>query len=141
MLVPVIITTATFGTFVYLEEEALTPDIVFPSLSLFLLMNDPIITFPRTLVVIINSYVSFERVCRFLTAEEISTEGYNRDENSTVSFGDVSVKVEKSSFGWSSNINDGLALKEIDYEVRKGELSSIVGKVGSGKTSFEGNTR
>lgn len=136
VIIPCLITTSSFGAFVYWENTSLTPEIVFPCLSLFLMMNDPILTFPRTLVNIVNSYVSFERVRDFLVSEEISHKRFYRHEDAKLESGDVSVAVDNCSFGWSSDTNDGYALKNINFEARKGELSCIVGKIGSGKTSF-----
>lgn len=135
VIIPCIITTASFGAFAFLEKTPLTPDIVFPCLSLFVMMNGPILEFPRTLVSCINSLVSFQRVRDFLVAEEISNDKILRFP-STQSYTKPTVEVNDATFGWSSNPLDGIALRNITFEARKTELVCIVGKVGCGKTSF-----
>lgn len=133
VIIPCIITTSSFAAFAYLENQPLTPDIVFPALSLFFMMNGPILDFPKTLVSSVNSLVSFQRVRDFLVSDELSKKNFECVQPGTINYGDTTVLINNASFGWD---HDTPYLKNIYYEACKGELSCIVGKVGCGKTSF-----
>lgn len=135
VIIPCLITTLSYAAYTYWEDKPLTPDIVFPSLSLFLMMNGPILEFPRTLVSSINSLVSFQRVRDFLVSDELSNEHFERLTPSARNFGETTVLVRNASFGWK-RAPEPAFLRDIYFEARKGELSCIVGKVGCGKTSF-----
>lgn len=136
VIVPCFITTISFASFAYFENKALTPEVVFPSLSFFMMMNGPILEFPKVIVTVINSMVSFQRVRDFLVADEIQAGAIIRTDGSSVSFGDATVTVKNANFAWSNEDTEATALKDISYVAHKGDLSCIVGKVGSGKSSF-----
>lgn len=135
VIVPCFITTISFACYAYLENKPLTPELVFPCLSLFMMMNRPILEFPRTIIVVVNSLVSFQRVRDLLVSDELQSEAVNRD-GSVALFGDLTVSVKGANFAWNDEDTEATALKDINYEAHKGELSCIVGKVGSGKSSF-----
>lgn len=135
VIVPCFITTISFASFAYFEKQPLTPELVFPCLSLFTMMNGPILEFPRTIITIINSFVSFQRTRDFLVADELQSDAVNKIDPSNI-YGDDTVIVKNANFAWSNEDTEATALKNISYVARKGELSCIVGKVGSGKTSF-----
>lgn len=135
VIVPCFITTLSFASFALLEKKPLTPELVFPCLSLFTMMNGPILDFPRTIVTIINSFVSFQRTRDFLVSDELQSNAVNKVDPTNV-YGDDTVIVRNANFAWSNEDTEPTALKDISYVARKGELSCIVGKVGSGKTSF-----
>lgn len=135
VIVPCFITTLSFASFGYFEKQVLAPELVFPCLSLFNTINGPIIELPRTIVSVINSYVSFQRVKDFLISDELQEDSVKRLET-TLIYNDDTVIIEKANFCWSFEDTTPTALKNISYVARKGELSCIVGKVGSGKTTF-----
>lgn len=135
VIVPCFITTFSFAFYALFEKKPLTPELVFPCLSLFMMMNRPIVQFPATIVTVVNSVVSFQRIKDLLCSEELQDEAVNHLHTSSI-FGGDSVSVKGASFAWSSEDTEPTALKDIDYVAHKGELSCIVGKVGSGKSSF-----
>lgn len=135
VIVPCFITTLSFACFAYLEQKPLTPELVFPCLSFLMMMNGPILEFPRVIVTVINSLVSFQRARDFLVADELQEDAVLREDGSSV-FGDDTVIVRDADFAWSREDAEATALKNISYVAHKGELSCIVGKVGSGKSSF-----
>lgn len=79
--------------------------------------------------------VSISRLYAFLTSEELQTDAVQREPKVT-NIGDVAVKVSNATFLWQRKPEYKVALKNIDLTAKKGELTCIVGKVGSGKSAL-----
>lgn len=140
--IPFFISCAVYGVFGYFRKVPLTPSIVFPALSLFDLLTEPLFQIPSTLSQIAECKVSLSRVQSFFSMDEMDENIVKRTYN-PLKPNDVSIKVEKASFVWSSadahkkSPEDvTYALKNIDFTARKAQLSCIVGRVGSGKTTL-----
>ncbi|KAJ0807003.1 putative ABC-type xenobiotic transporter [Helianthus annuus] len=50
--------------------------------------------------------------------------------------GSTAVEVRDGSFSWDDEAADGAVVKNLSFEIKKGELAAIVGTVGSGKSSL-----
>ncbi|OWB77096.1 hypothetical protein B5S32_g1255 [[Candida] boidinii] len=145
--VPFFVSCSTFAIFAFTSDTPLTPEIVFPALSLFDLLSDPIFAIPALMTAMIESGVALNRLVSFLLADEIVDTTVQRLPRVSKK-GDVSVSITNSTFLWSSpkdnkiynNFNEvensSIALKNIDFKAKKGELSCIVGRVGAGKSTF-----
>lgn len=149
--VPLMVTSFSFLIFSYVNDYPLTPELVFPSLSLFNILNMAIYEIPSTINTIIETNVSMGRLKKFLLAEEIDTSFI---EKSAEDFedNDAAIEIENATFLWKSKkaivdqqMNDEeahvgsteIALKNIDKFIAKSkELTCIVGRVGSGKTTM-----
>lgn len=85
---------------------------------------------------LVEASVSVSRLSEFLQADEIQPDAVNRE--APVQYIDEeTVRMHQSTFKWSSAApNAPTILHNIDFSARKGELSCIVGRVGSGKSSF-----
>lgn len=70
--VPFIISCACFAAFSWLYSVPLTPEIVFPALSLFSLLMEPMMLIPNLVVSVVETKVSLGRLTDLLTLEEIS---------------------------------------------------------------------
>ncbi|SSD61660.1 related to Bile pigment transporter 1 [Saccharomycodes ludwigii] len=151
-MVPIMVSTSTFLLYAYLYNIPLTPDIVFPALSLFDLLGDCIYIIPNVITDIIETKVSIERLRDFLLLDEI--------DDSYVEVCDPSedlpaLEIQNCTFLWGSiktnqskktqdNYDEEaettalkVALKNIDnFKVVPGELTCIVGRVGAGKTTL-----
>lgn len=146
--VPFMVSCSTFAVFAIISDIPLSPEIVFPALSLFDLLSDPIVAIPSLITALIECNVSLNRLVSFLTADEM-------DENLVIKLppikeiGKSSVSVENATFLWSNPISDPIidleseiegtkspALKNINFNANKGQLTCILGKVGSGKSTF-----
>jgi ABC-type multidrug transport system fused ATPase/permease subunit len=147
--VPFLVSCSTFTVFAVFFDRPLTPEIVFPALALFDLLSEPIYTIPSVITALIETAVSFERITKFLECEEIHPEllkHFDRVEE----VGQVAVKVDNCTFLWETikkkkkksydeeSIVQGskVALVLDGFEAKKGKLSCIVGRVGSGKSTF-----
>ncbi|CAK9437436.1 uncharacterized protein LODBEIA_P18140 [Lodderomyces beijingensis] len=157
-IIPILVSLLSFGCFALTQDIPLTPDIVFPALSLLNLLSSPLYELPAVITSVIEAQVAIDRVCDFLKCEELDESFFRRlPRTSNVSVGKVVVEVKNASFYWtrksyldeeqqqqsssSQNIEAGEgdkfhALRNVNFSVNKGDLACVVGKVGSGKTSL-----
>ncbi|KAF3930045.1 hypothetical protein ABW19_dt0202750 [Dactylella cylindrospora] len=133
---PFLVSCITFTTFVLVQDKPLTTEIVFPALTLFNLLTFPLAMLPMVISMIVEASVAVNRLTSFLNAEEVQPDAVIREPAATHQ-GEVTVKVVNGRFTWNREWTDEKdALKNIDFEAKKGELSCIVGRVGQGKSSL-----
>lgn len=135
-IVPFLVSCSTFAVFVFTENRPLTTDLVFPALTLFNLLAFPLNVVPNVLTSFIEASVSLNRLFSFLTNEELQTDSVQhlpKVKNS----GDIAIKVgDDATFLWKRKPEYQVALKNINFQAKKGELVCVVGRVGSGKSAF-----
>lgn len=142
---PFLITMVTLSAFLIFDNTPLTPDIVFPALSLLDILSRPILSLPALINYMTEADVALGRICDFLNEDEVD------DELLSISTHDQGkgLKMELVSFLWNKPPQQGeviredmefptlkYALKDINIEANKGDFVCIVGKVGSGKSSL-----
>lgn len=132
---PFIVSCSTFMFYVYIYDTPLTPDKIFPALSLFNLLNAPMIFFPITITGLVEASVSLKRLTEFLTLGELQPDAIIRLDKAN-NVGEESVVLENATLLWSKDTSHQIALQNVNFKAFKGELSCIVGKVGSGKSAF-----
>lgn len=76
---------------------------------------------------IVQAWVSVKRINKFMNAEEIDPENVTHNPSSDA------LSIDDGTFTWGGETT---TLKNINLKVRKGNLTAIVGQVGSGKTSL-----
>ncbi|KAH9830264.1 metal resistance protein YCF1 [Rhodofomes roseus] len=133
---PLLVAFASFAVASRVSATPLTPDIIFPSISLFMLLIYPLVLFGQAFTNIIEAVVSVKRVANFLAVGDFHTNGRRVIRNVRLEIGDEVLSVKDGEFRWS---NDGSALpvlENIHLDVRKGELMGVMGRIGSGKTSL-----
>ena len=131
---PFLVSCSTFGVFVLTQERPLTSDIVFPALTLFNLLTFPLAILPMVITAIVEASVAVGRITSYLTAEELQSDAVIREE-AVEETGEESVRVRDATFTWNKN-EERRALQDINFSANKGELTCIVGRVGSGKSSL-----
>jgi len=131
---PFLVSCSTFTVFVLTRDEPLTTEIVFPALTLFNLLGFPLAILPMVITSIIEATVAVGRLTSFFTAEELQPDAVQTREPAS-SMGDETVRVRDATFTWDRNESRN-CLEDINFTVRKGELSCVVGRVGAGKSSF-----
>lgn len=136
-IVPFLVSCSTFAVFVMTQKgRALTTDLVFPALTLFNLLSFPLAVVPNAITSFIEASVSVNRLHSFLTNEELQKDSVSR-EPSVTSKGDIAVNVGgDATFLWQRKPEYKVALKNINFQAKKGELTCIVGRVGSGKSAL-----
>lgn len=139
---PFLVAFATFSSFVFTADRPLTPDIIFPALSLFTLLAFPMSVFSNIINSIIEALVSVNRIESFLAAPEIDPTARKliepaHDPRGEPNVGDEVVTIKNGEFRW---VHDSLepTLQDIDVSVKKGELLAVIGRVGDGKSSLLG---
>jgi ATP-binding cassette subfamily C (CFTR/MRP) protein 1 len=131
---PFLVSCCTFGIFALTSNRPLTTDIVFPALTLFNLLGFPLALFPLVLTSAVEASVAVKRLTEYLTAEELQPDAVTFEE-SALNEGNESVKVSDASFSWN-RYHETPVWENIHFSARKGELTCILGRVGSGKSSL-----
>lgn len=129
---PAVISTITFGSALLLGFP-LTVSTVFTTTSLLKMLQEPIRTFPQSMISLSQAIVSLERLDRFMTSKELSEDTVERVQVSEG--GGIAVEVRDGSFSWDDESGEEV-VKNLNLEIKKGELAAIVGTVGSGKSSL-----
>lgn len=143
--IPFFISCAVYTVYSVVNKKALVPAVIFPALSLFDLLAQPILMLPNIFSNIAEAKVALNRLAKFFVLDEME-EGIVERTNKQLKAGDISVKVTDASFVWSTKKEFApstdepeetrYALKDINFTARKGQLSCIVGRVGAGKTTL-----
>ena len=129
---PFLVSCSTFTVFVLTRDQPLTTEIVFPALTLFNLLSFPLAMLPMVITSIIEATVAVGRLTDFFIAEELQPEAVISKEPAVYP-GDEAVRLRDATFTWDKSRN---CLEGINFTAHKEELSCIVGRVGSGKSSL-----
>ena len=153
---PILVTCFTFAVYANFNSKPLTPELIFPSLSLLVILNSAISSIPQTINSIITTKVSMDRVKKFLSCEDLDTsfiEYIKPPSTITNKESITSIEIINATFLWKmpttqnkDSLNTDIeasidrtqvALENIDYfQAKKGEITCIIGKVGSGKSTL-----
>ncbi|THH19236.1 hypothetical protein EW146_g1884 [Bondarzewia mesenterica] len=133
--IPLLVAFSSFATAALTSSKPLTSDIVFPAMSLFMLLTFPMAMFSQVTSSIIEAMVSVNRLSSFLHADELQPDARKISINSDLRNGDIVLRIEDGEFTWSKEALSP-TLEDINLTVRKGELVGILGRVGAGKTSL-----
>ncbi|KAF9135596.1 Canalicular multispecific organic anion transporter 2 [Mortierella sp. 14UC] len=161
-----IISLVTFGFFALwggpnFTPGTLTPQVVFVSMTLFVMLRHPIVSLSEAITSTISLLVGTRRVQEFLLLEEIREEDVIRFANLPKDPQDPVIFIKDASFTWSDpepltsltddsilheehqpliqdspSVETHATLEAIDLSVRNGSLVAIVGRVGQGKSSL-----
>ncbi|KAK6762893.1 hypothetical protein RB195_023553 [Necator americanus] len=129
---PFLVALSTFATFIVLDpKNILTPEIAFVSLTLFNQLRTPMSQVAEIITQTVQVVVSNRRLKEFLTSEELSpicVDHIARDNNEVI-------KVSNSTLAWDKSEAQA-TLQNISFSVKKGQLVTVVGRVGHGKSSL-----
>ncbi|KAF9269001.1 multidrug resistance-associated ABC transporter [Marasmius fiardii PR-910] len=129
--IPLLVAFSSFAVAAATSEKPLTSDVIFPSITLFLLLQFPLAMFAQVTSNIIEAVVSLQRISQFLNADELQGDARKVEEKPQLKKGDEA----RGEFSWSRDVANP-TLEDINMTVRKGELVGVLGRVGSGKSSL-----
>ncbi|KDR65747.1 hypothetical protein GALMADRAFT_232908 [Galerina marginata CBS 339.88] len=133
--IPLLVAFSSFATAAVTSSKPLTSDIIFPAISLFMLLQFPLAMFSQVTSNIIEAIVSVQRLSSFLTADELQQDARKVIEKPNLQIGDEVLSIVDADFSWSKT-NPEPTLEGIDLAVKKGELVGVLGRVGAGKSSL-----
>lgn len=131
---PFLVSCSTFTVFVLTQKTPLSTDIVFPALTLFNLLTFPLAVLPMVITAIIEASVAVGRLTEFFTAEELQADAVIIKPAVEEDHAEV-ISIKDASFTWNKD-EDRQALVDINFVARKAELTCVVGRVGSSKSSL-----
>ncbi|MFS7901701.1 putative ABC-type xenobiotic transporter [Helianthus anomalus] len=129
---PLFVSSLTFGSAILLGIP-LDAGTVFTAMSLFKNLQDPIRTLPQSMIALSQAMISLGRLDGFMLSKELDEGAVERQEGCS---GSTAVEVKDGSFSWDDEAADGAVVKNLNIEIKNGELAAIVGSVGSGKSSL-----
>ncbi|KAG2214416.1 hypothetical protein INT47_000972 [Mucor saturninus] len=136
--IPFFVSIFTFAVYVSISSTPLTSQIAFVAISLFSLLQFPMAIFPNVITSMIEATVSLYRIQDYLSSEEIDLQAIKRYDFRDIEDWDPSiplVEINHASFKWDK-ASDQTDLTDICLYARKGTLTAIVGRVGTGKSTL-----
>ncbi|THU99163.1 multidrug resistance-associated ABC transporter [Dendrothele bispora CBS 962.96] len=133
--IPLLVAFSSFAVAAVTSDKPLTSDVIFPAISLFMLLQFPLAMFSQVTSNIIEAIVSLQRLSEFLGAAELQTDARKVITKSAIQPGEELLTIKHADFSWSSKAVEP-TLEDFSLQVKKGELVGVFGKVGAGKTSM-----
>ena len=128
---PAFVAMVTFGTWI-LFGIPLETGKVLSALATFRQLQGPIHSLPDTISSIIQTKVSLDRICSFLSLEELESNAVTKLPSGST---DISIEVRNGCFSWDTSSHVP-TLQDLNFRVHQGKKVAICGTVGSGKTSL-----
>ena len=128
---PLVVSLVSFATYVLAGNE-LTAEVAFVALSLFSILRIPLGVLPWTISMVVECSVSVTRLNKFLNLEELDKNSVNWSPTSVN--GQPAISLTNAVYSWQKSGQP--ILKNLNLKVPQGSLLSVIGQVGSGKTSF-----
>ncbi|KAI3506643.1 hypothetical protein L1887_21203 [Cichorium endivia] len=129
---PLFISTVTFGGGILLGVK-LDAGTVFTATSLFKNLQETIWSFPQSMISLSQAVISLGRLDEYMMSKELEEGWVERREDGDDT---IAVEVQNGYFSWNDEPSEEGMIKNLNFEIKKGELAAIVGTVGSGKSSL-----
>ncbi|XP_055333700.1 LOW QUALITY PROTEIN: multidrug resistance-associated protein 1-like [Paramacrobiotus metropolitanus] len=128
---------ATYATYVYVSGYRLTPKTGFVTLLFLFSLRHSLYLLPIGTTLLIQAKIACNRLRDFFLARELDPSSVDRFPRSESPHSSV-MMIVGGNFSWNSRSATGqaLTLKNLNIDVKQGQLFALVGAVGSGKSSF-----
>ncbi|KAJ7224438.1 multidrug resistance-associated ABC transporter [Mycena pura] len=133
--IPLLVAFSSLATAAWTSPKPITSDVIFPAISLFMLLQFPLAMFSQVISNIIEALVSVKRLSHFFQASELQPDAREIIHKPNLELGDEVLNIKDADFRWDSK-DLVPTLENINLIVRKGELTAVMGRVGAGKTSL-----
>ena len=134
-LMPFLVSIVTFMVYVYGLGKPLTSSKAFVTLALFNILRAPLNMLPMLIAFLVQASVSLDRISKFLDNSEIDTTAIEQNPDD-----EYPLKMTNCDMTWvnepESNGEIPRTLTDINFKVKTGSLTAVVGSVGSGKSSL-----
>ena len=107
-----------------------TPELV-TFLNYFIILVWPLIALGSVITMHARAKASYKRIERFMDAEEVI-----KDKEDAIELKNVKGKIEFRNLSFSYDNDENEQLKDISLVIQPGEKIGVVGRVGSGKSTF-----
>ncbi|KAJ6599948.1 P-loop containing nucleoside triphosphate hydrolase protein [Mycena vulgaris] len=134
--VPIIFSLVSFWHFTVIREQVLTPSITFTALSIFIELQFSIKGIPKSIINLIQGYVSLRRIESYLNGAEVSVPPL-KNQAKTVALQSATITWPQAPSGSRSvatTPHRNFMLLDLSLTFPPGELSLVCGKLGSGKS-------
>lgn len=122
-----------FVAFLMFTNKPLTPEIVFPVLSLMSLVSYPLFAFPRAITALARAFTSQNRINEFLSQPNAKFENYTRIID-CLNKDRGTIDVVDATISWGPD--NKTAIANLSLFLKPGNLCCVVGPVGSGKSAL-----
>ncbi|XP_055548416.1 multidrug resistance-associated protein 1-like [Wyeomyia smithii] len=127
-MAPFLVTLISFAVYVLMDENNhLDPQTAFVSLALFNILRFPLGWLPMMVTFSMQAWVSIKRINKFMNSAELDPNNVSHKKS------EYALNIEDGTFSWG---DEAPTLKSINLSLKKGQLSAIVGSVGTGKSSI-----
>ncbi|KAF5388715.1 hypothetical protein D9757_004866 [Collybiopsis confluens] len=125
--IPLLVAFSSFAVAAVVSDQPLTADVIFPAISLFMLLQFPIAMFSQVTSNVVEAVVSIQRLSNYLGADELQPDARKIVKSLNLQPGDEVLSIKNADFTWSKNAVQP-TLEGINLSVRKGELVGVLGK-------------
>ncbi|KAK3818860.1 MAG: ATP-binding cassette transporter 1 [Benniella sp.] len=136
---PFLVSLSTFTLYTLVMKQTLTTDILFSAIALFNLLKMPLSALPWVLSSSVEARVSMNRLYKFLTCSEVDPYSIVIEDSrylagSREATNKYTVLATDATYSWQKDAAP--VVSDINLVVKREDLLTVIGRVGSGKSSL-----
>ena len=128
---PTLVALTTFSTFSG-TGHSLTPEIAFSSVVLFNIIRFPLNILPMVFTSLAEAWASMKRLEEYFLSDELDSEAVSHEPMKE----GCPIRIRDASFRWHGSEVMQDTLSDISLSVPQGTVTSVIGTIGSGKSSL-----